>query len=121
MSTPVEVLCRGVPAEFAMYLNYTRGLSFEEAPDYMYLRQLFRILFRTLNHQYDYTFDWTILRQSTDEQAAGASALQAPATSSQPAQPSAQPQAKSTNKGPSVEHKKVADWVNTILPFKISK
>lgn len=46
-----------------MYLNYCRGLRFEEAPDYMYLRQLFRILFRTLNHQFDYTFDWTMLKQ----------------------------------------------------------
>merc|ERR1719204_2816452 len=63
MSTPVEVLCKGFPAEFAMYLNYCRGLRFEEAPDYMYLRQLYRILFRTLNHQYDYTFDWTMLKQ----------------------------------------------------------
>jgi len=54
---------QGFPAEFAMYLNYTRGLRFEESPDYMYLRQLFRILFRTLNHQYDYTFDWTMLKQ----------------------------------------------------------
>jgi casein kinase 1 alpha len=63
MSTPVEVLCKSFPAEFAMYLNYCRGLRFEEAPDYMYLRQLFRILFRTLNHQYDYVFDWTILKQ----------------------------------------------------------
>jgi casein kinase 1 alpha len=63
MSTPVEVLCKGFPAEFAMYLNYCRGLRFEEGPDYMYLRQLFRILFRTLNHQYDYTFDWTMLKQ----------------------------------------------------------
>lgn len=51
------------PAEFAMYLNYTRGLRFEEPPDYMYLRQLFRILFRTLNYQYDYVFDWTMLKQ----------------------------------------------------------
>lgn len=48
-----------------MYLNYTRGLRFEESPDYMYLRQLFRILFRTLNHQYDYTFDWTMLKQKS--------------------------------------------------------
>lgn len=54
---------KGFPAEFSMYLNYCRGLRFEEAPDYMYLRQLFRILFRTLNHQYDYTFDWTMLKQ----------------------------------------------------------
>ena len=64
MATPLEVLCKGCPGEFAMYLNYCRGLRFEEAPDYMYLRQLFRILFRTLNHQYDYTFDWTILKQN---------------------------------------------------------
>lgn len=46
-----------------MYINYTKGLRFDESPDYMYLRQLFRILFRTLNHQYDYTFDWTMLKQ----------------------------------------------------------
>ena len=51
MSTSVEILCKGFPSEFSMYLNYCRGLRFDEAPDYMYLRQLFRILFRTLNHQ----------------------------------------------------------------------
>merc|ERR1711972_101490 len=45
MSTPVDTLCKGFPAEFSMYLNYCRGLRFEEAPDYMYLRQLFRNLF----------------------------------------------------------------------------
>lgn len=42
MSTPIEVLCKGSPAEFSMYLNYCRSLRFEEQPDYMYLRQLFR-------------------------------------------------------------------------------
>jgi casein kinase 1 alpha len=63
MSTPVEMLCRGLPAEFAIYLNYCRGLRFEETPDYIYLRQLFRILFRTLTFQYDYIFDWTLLKQ----------------------------------------------------------
>ncbi|KAL1404121.1 hypothetical protein pipiens_019049 [Culex pipiens pipiens] len=42
MSTPIEVLCKGFPAEFAMYLNYCRSLRFDEGPDYMYLRQLFR-------------------------------------------------------------------------------
>lgn len=67
MSTPVEALCKGFPAEYAMYLNYCRGLRFEEAPDYMYLRQLFRILCRTLNHQYDYVFDWTLLKQKAAE------------------------------------------------------
>lgn len=46
-----------------MYLSYCRGLRFEENPDYMYLRQLFRILFRTMSHQFDYVFDWTMLKQ----------------------------------------------------------
>lgn len=55
-----------------MYLNYCRGLRFEEGPDYMYLRQLFRILFRTLNHQYDYTFDWTMLKQKAVSTGTGA-------------------------------------------------
>ncbi|XP_053435865.1 casein kinase I-like [Nycticebus coucang] len=73
MSAPVEVLCKGFPAEFAMYLNYYHGLRFEEAPDYMYLRKLFCILFRILNHQYDYTFDWTMLKQKVAQQAASSS------------------------------------------------
>ncbi|CAL8091167.1 unnamed protein product [Orchesella dallaii] len=63
MGTPVELLCKGYPAEFTMYLNYCRGLRFEEVPDYIYLRQLFRILFRTLTYNYDYGFDWTLLKQ----------------------------------------------------------
>ena len=48
----------------------------------MYLRQLFRILFRTLNHQYDYTFDWTMLKQKAAASAAvgGTSASVAPPT-----------------------------------------
>jgi len=74
MATSAEVLCKGYPAEFAMYLNYCRGLRFDEAPDYMYLRQLFRILFRTLNHQYDYTFDWTMLKQKAAQNAGGTGA-----------------------------------------------
>lgn len=36
----------------------------------MYMRQLFRILFRTLNQQYDYIFDWTMLKQKAAASAA---------------------------------------------------
>ena len=42
MSVATDVLCKGWPAEFSMYLNYCKGLKFEETPDYMYLRQMFR-------------------------------------------------------------------------------
>lgn len=65
MSTPVEVLSKGFPSEFVMYINYCRSLRFEDTPDYMHLRQLFRTLFRTLNYQYDYMFDWTMLKQKS--------------------------------------------------------
>lgn len=41
----------------------------------MYLRQLFRILFRTLNHQYDYTFDWTLLKQKAAASASSSSTI----------------------------------------------
>ncbi|VDD83963.1 unnamed protein product [Mesocestoides corti] len=63
MSTPAEVLCKGFPGEFAMYLNYCRGLRFEEPPDYSYLRQLFRVLFSSLGHKMDYIFDWNLLKR----------------------------------------------------------
>jgi casein kinase 1 delta len=58
MSTPVEVLCRGYPSEFATYLNFCRSLKFEDRPDYVFLRQLFRNLFHKLGYAYDYVFDW---------------------------------------------------------------
>ena len=42
MTTPTEVLCRGFTNEFAIYLNYTRSLRFDDKPDYSYLRKIFR-------------------------------------------------------------------------------
>ncbi|ELU08821.1 hypothetical protein CAPTEDRAFT_208126 [Capitella teleta] len=70
MSTPIEVLCKGYPQEFSLYLNYSRGLRFDEAPDYSHLRkELFRRLFtKKLNYQYDFQFDWNLLKQSSSEQ-----------------------------------------------------
>merc|ERR1711988_1470889 len=62
MATPIEVLCKGAPVEFATYLNYCRSLRFEEKPDYSYLRQLFRNLFHKQGFTYDYVFDWNMLK-----------------------------------------------------------
>ncbi|KIM64073.1 hypothetical protein SCLCIDRAFT_49058, partial [Scleroderma citrinum Foug A] len=42
--TPVELLCSGLPREFATLLTYTRSLSFSEEPDYNYIRLLFTAL-----------------------------------------------------------------------------
>lgn len=59
MTTPTELLCRNFPSEFAIYLNYTRSLRFDDKPDYAYLRKLFRDLFVREGYVYDYVFDWT--------------------------------------------------------------
>jgi len=40
IATPAEVLCKGFPNEFAAFINYTKGLKFEEKPDYKYLKGL---------------------------------------------------------------------------------
>jgi len=61
MNTPAEILCRGLPTEFATYLNYCRTLDFNEKPNYNSLRQLFRKLFVRMGYSDDYLFDWTVL------------------------------------------------------------
>lgn len=58
----VPVAGKGFPQEFATYLNYVRALRFDDKPDYGYLRKLFRDLFIREGFQYDYVFDWTILK-----------------------------------------------------------
>ena len=68
MATPVQVLCEGYPTEFALYLNYCRSLRFDETPNYVYLRHLFRTLFRTRHyHLSEFTFDWATLEQEKDQ------------------------------------------------------
>merc|ERR1719191_1348664 len=37
LQTPIEVLCKGMPEEFAKYMHYVRNLGFSEEPDYKYL------------------------------------------------------------------------------------
>ncbi|KIW14098.1 hypothetical protein PV08_06879 [Exophiala spinifera] len=56
----VTELCQGLPAEFATYINYIRGLNDQDRPDYKYLRSLFGRLFRHKGFEHDNVFDWTI-------------------------------------------------------------
>ena len=66
MTTPTDLLCRGFPNEFGIFLNYTRALRFDDKPDYSYLRKLFRDLFVREGYQYDYVFDWSVQRGAHD-------------------------------------------------------
>ena len=54
-----SVICAGLPKEFQVYLDYCSNLTFDEKPDYAYLRGLFKNLFRRNKYVYDLVFDWT--------------------------------------------------------------
>ncbi|KAK9060520.1 hypothetical protein SSX86_021224 [Deinandra increscens subsp. villosa] len=62
VSTSIESLCRGYPTEFASFFHYCRSLRFDDKPDYAYLKRIFRDLFIREGFQFDYVFDWTILK-----------------------------------------------------------
>ncbi|CAH1433138.1 unnamed protein product [Lactuca virosa] len=62
LSTPIEVLCKSHPVEFASYFHYCHSLTFDQRPDYGFLKRLFRELFTREGFEFDYIFDWTILK-----------------------------------------------------------
>ncbi|THG17749.1 hypothetical protein TEA_030165 [Camellia sinensis var. sinensis] len=62
LSTPIEVLCKSHPVEFASYFHYCHSLTFDQRPDYGFLKRLFRDLFTREGFDFDYVFDWTILK-----------------------------------------------------------
>ncbi|CAA0394177.1 unnamed protein product [Arabidopsis thaliana] len=62
VSTSIETLCEGHPIEFATYIHYCRSLRFDDKPDYVYLKRLFRDLFIREGFQFDFVFDWTVLK-----------------------------------------------------------
>ena len=46
--------------EFITYLKYCKRLRYSEKPDYYYLKQIFRRLFKKHKFKYDYKYDWDI-------------------------------------------------------------
>lgn len=58
LSTPIEILCKGWPVEFSTYLSYTRGLKFDEKPEYSYCKKLFKSLYERHGFEYDQQYDW---------------------------------------------------------------
>ncbi|EAR85599.2 Serine/Threonine kinase domain protein (macronuclear) [Tetrahymena thermophila SB210] len=60
MSTPVEMLCKGLPIEFSTYLNYCRSLRFDDKIDYLHIRKMFKELFYREKYDWDYLFDWCL-------------------------------------------------------------
>jgi hypothetical protein len=63
LTTPTEILCKGLPMEICTYMNYTKSLRFEDKPDYNFTRKLFKELFIKKNYELDYLYDWCLLAQ----------------------------------------------------------
>ena len=105
MTTPTEVLCRGFPNEFAIYLNYTRSLRFDDKPDYSYLRKIFRDLFVREGFQYDYVFDWTVYKYQKNAQAIAAAGQTQPTNQEEEEKPARRHGAGAV----STQRRKVAD------------
>ncbi len=59
LTTPVNLLCKDLPVEFERYVNYCRGMKFNERPDYVYIARIFRELFLRQGYVYDYAYDWS--------------------------------------------------------------
>ncbi len=59
MTIPIEIMCKGLPEEIPFYMNYVRGLHFDEKPDYKFIRKTFRQLFLRKGYMWDYCYDWT--------------------------------------------------------------
>ena len=59
-NTKIEELCKGLPEEFAFYMNYVRNLAFIEDPDYKYLRRLFQKVMKANKWTLNYFYDWNI-------------------------------------------------------------
>lgn len=88
LSTPIEVLCKSHPVEFASYLHYCHSLTFDQRPDYGFLKRLFRELFTREGYSFDYIFDWTIMKYQQAQKSRSMSQLSpAPGGSSSRAVP----------------------------------
>ena len=60
--------------EFAIYLNYVRKLTFDETPDYDFLRELFTTAMKNMGSDDDQSYDWMVLNNGKGWEANAAAA-----------------------------------------------
>ena len=68
-TTPQE-LCEGFPKQFCEYVKYTRGLSFEEEPNYDYLHELFKTVMTEMRYEWDFDYDFSAKKNGGSQQLA---------------------------------------------------
>ena len=85
--TKLGDLCKGLPAELHEYFRRVRNLKFEEQPNYLGLKTLFRDLFVRRGFVFDYQYDWSTRLHPPRTQTAQKPAMVLPP----PPQPNTQP------------------------------
>ena len=56
--TTPEILCQGLPKQFEEFVKYIKSMTFEQDPDYFYLKNLFINALLDLGGKMDYSYDW---------------------------------------------------------------
>lgn len=67
LNTPLEILCNNLPGDIITWINYAKGLKFEEKPDYNYLQSLIQKMARENSITFDQYFDW-IIKEKNDKE-----------------------------------------------------
>jgi hypothetical protein len=58
LSISIDKLCESLPDEFKTLFTYSRNLEFEEQPDYVYLKDMFKNAMKRENFDFDYNYCW---------------------------------------------------------------
>ena len=58
LKTDLSKLCKNCPKEFLLYMKYCKRLRYTEKPDYFYLKQIFRSLFKKKKYRFNLNYDW---------------------------------------------------------------
>ncbi len=57
----MQEICKGLPKEFTILVKYSRSLAFEEKPDYIYIKNIFRERLEREGAINDSIYDWVLL------------------------------------------------------------
>ena len=53
-----DLLCQNLPPEFEEYFKYVKSMTFEQEPDYNFLKNLFLNILKKMGGGMDYIYDW---------------------------------------------------------------
>ncbi|CAL8079820.1 unnamed protein product [Orchesella dallaii] len=65
--TTIDVLCKDLPSAFKTYFSYCRALGYKQEPDYNYLREIFKNLFKSRGFKNDHVYNWMAFPENDED------------------------------------------------------